>query len=108
MRGSRQFGHSVVWGARKASCARRLSRRALECRRLGFGIITPFNPPQEAQKAQTNHLCFLCLLWLFQILKSRPTRIDFSRNAIALARVPVTAAIRANTFAVLAAKHASG
>jgi hypothetical protein len=27
---------------RKASCARRLSRRALECRRLGFGIITPF------------------------------------------------------------------
>src|SRR5215510_5287290 len=42
MRGSRQFGHKVVWGARKASCARRLSRRDLECRRLGFGIITPF------------------------------------------------------------------
>src|ERR1051325_4530682 len=42
MRGSRQFGHKVVWGTRKASCARRLSRRALECRRLGFGIITPF------------------------------------------------------------------
>jgi hypothetical protein len=42
MRGSRQLGHNVVWGMRKASCARRLSRRALECRRLGFGIITPF------------------------------------------------------------------
>src|ERR1043165_9199415 len=48
MRGSRQFGHKVVCGTRKASCARRLSRRALECRRLGFGIITPFYKLQIA------------------------------------------------------------
>src|SRR5215203_18228 len=64
MRGSRQFGHSVVCGTRKASCARRLSRRALECRRLGFGIITPYgnghNEAQKAQKGSVKHLCFLC------------------------------------------------
>ena len=112
MRGSRQFGHSVVWGTRKASCARRLAVRALECRRLGFGIITPLNSRhKEAQKAQalfSTGLCFLCLLWLSQILQSRPTRIDIIRNAIALARVPVGAAFRADAFAILAAKHASG
>src|SRR5689334_11582860 len=112
MRGSRQFGHSVVWGARKASCARRLSRRALECRRLGFGIITPFKSRhKEAQKAQDSFLIvlrFLCLLWLSQVLQSRPTRIDIIRNAIALARVPVSAAFRADAFTVFATKHASG
>ena len=33
------------WSAERASasCARRLSRRAFECRRLGFGIITPLS-----------------------------------------------------------------
>src|ERR1044072_1025163 len=71
MRGSRQFGHSVVWGTRKASCARLLAVRALECRRLGFGIITPLNScHKEAQKAQARFLpglCFLCLLWPSQV-----------------------------------------
>src|SRR6185295_11944705 len=53
MRGSRQFGQSVVWGTRKASCARRLAVRALECRRFGFGIITPFLVRhKKTQKAQ--------------------------------------------------------
>src|SRR4029079_1623404 len=102
MRGSRQFGHSVVWGTRKASCARRLRVRALECRRLGFGIITPLNSRhKEAQKAQALFLTGLCFLWLLspesslrQILQSRPTRINIVRNAIALARVPVSAAFR--------------
>src|ERR1043165_7761481 len=41
MRGSRQLGHKLVCGTRRASCARRLSRRAFECRRFGFGIIAP-------------------------------------------------------------------
>jgi hypothetical protein len=39
MRGSWQFGQSEVWGARKASCARRLRVRAFECLRFGFGIV---------------------------------------------------------------------
>src|SRR6185436_10968873 len=62
MRGSRQFGQSVVWGTRKASCARRLPVRALECRRFGFGIITPFlDHHKKTQKAQRNHFVLLCL-----------------------------------------------
>ena len=60
---------------------------------------------KEAQKAQDlfSTFCAFCALWLGQILKSRPTRIDIVRNAIAVARVLVSAAFRANAFAVLAA-----
>src|SRR5690242_3427184 len=111
MRGSRQFGHRVVWGVRKASCARRLPRRALECRRLGFGIITPLNlatKKHKKHKTYSRRFALFVPLWLSQFLQSRPTRIDIIRNAIALARVFVGAAFRADAFAVLAAKHASG
>jgi hypothetical protein len=69
MRGSRQFGQSVVWGTRKASCARRLAVRAFECRRFGFGIITPFEKwrHKEAQKAQKFFLLVLRRLCFFVV-----------------------------------------
>src|SRR5215510_1511232 len=72
MRGSRQLGHNVVWGTRKASCARRLSRRALECRRLGFGIITPFYVRhKKAQKAQRKaFVLFVLLCGYFKFLRA--------------------------------------
>src|SRR5260370_35657477 len=119
---------------RSASCARRLPRRAFECRRFGFGMITPGFLNLQFQIVDSFvpcalYLCFVSSLVLCvnhcscslesevprtrhkrlspQFLQLIPTRINRFTFTLAPADVFVNPANRTQAFAILTAQDLS-
>ena len=81
--GSLHCGHEPVLVAVSVSCVRRLAVRVFECRRFGFGIDLRFPANQPLERGQAGILPF--------------------GRAGARPGIPVGAALRAQSFTVVAA-----